>query len=131
MSNKVHLLKEDDVVTTSSSSLMYQCTFKVSEYLAIIQTKLEAEKLLDEGLECQILRPTKPWIKGKIKLRLEFEIDEEETETLDEITDGDKNQEENGNEPNKSIPAVPLGPNTTTDQNNFENFLNKPEGMWS
>lgn len=131
MSNKVHFLKEDDVVSTSSSSLMYQCTFKVSEYLALLQTKLEAEKLLDEGLECQILRPTKPWIKGKIKLRLEFEIDEAETETLDEGTDEGNNEDKNGEEGTRAIPTVPLGPNTNTDQNNFENFPGRPEGMWS
>jgi len=129
MTNKVYLLKDDDVVSTSSSAVMYQCTFKVSEYLAIIQTKLEAEQLLDEGLDCEILRPQKPWIKGKIKLRLEFEIDESETETLDEITDGKNKSEEDGTEPTKSIPAVPLGPNQTED-NNLENFP-KPEGMWS
>lgn len=130
MPNKVYLLKEDDVVSTSSSSLMYQCTFKVSEYLAIIQTKLEAEQLLDEGLDCEILRPQKPWIKGKIKLRLEFEIDESETETLDEITDGENEEGEDGKGPTKSIPAVPLGPNPTGEENNLENFP-RPEGMWS
>ncbi len=130
MSNKVYLLKDDDVVSTSSSSLMYQCTFKVSEYLAIIQTKLEAEQLLAEGLDCEILRPQKPWIKGKIKLRLEFEIDESETETLDEITDGENNEGEHGTEPTKSIPAVPLGPNPTPEESNLENFA-RPRGMWS
>lgn len=133
MSNKVYLLKDDDVVSTSSSSLMYQCTFKVSEYLAIIQTKLEAEQLLAEGLDCEILRPQKPWIKGKIKLRLEFEIDESETETLEEITDGENNEGEegeDGTEPTKSIPAVPLGPNPTGEENNLENFP-RPQGMWS
>lgn len=129
MTNKVYLLKDDDVVCTSSSAVMYQCTFKVSEYLAIIQTKLEAEQLLDEGLDCELLRPHKPWIKGKVKLRLEFEIDESETETLEEITDGEKNEGGDGEEPTKSIPAVPLGPNPT-DENNLENFP-RPEGMWS
>jgi len=131
MSNRVHFLKEDDVVSTSSSSLMYQCTFKVSEYLAIIQTKLEAEKLLDEGLDCEILRPTKPWIKGKIKLRLEFEIDEAETETLDEGTDEGSNEDKNGEEGTRVIPTAPLGPNPNQNLENFQNFSNKPEGMWS
>lgn len=131
MSNKVYVLKDDDVICTSSSSLMYQCTFKVSEYLAIIQTKLEAEKLLEEGLESEILRPSKPWIKGKIKLRLEFEIDEAETEDLDEVKSVDNNLENNGTDtttPVTSVPAV-TDPNLTN-QDDLENFP-KSEGMWS
>ncbi len=127
MSNKVYVLKDDDVVCTSSSSLMYQCTFKVSEYLAIIQSKLEAEQLLEEGLECEILRPSKPWIKGKIKLRLEFEIDEAETEDLDE----GKGVDNNGTDSTTSVTTVPAvtDPNMAN-QDDLENFP-RPEGMWS
>lgn len=127
MSNKVYVLKDDDVVCTSSSSLMYQCTFKVSEYLAIIQTKLEAEQLLEEGLECEILRPSKPWIKGKIKMRLEFEIDESETEDLDEGTGVDNNGTDTTT-PVTTVPAVTDA--NTTNQDDLENFP-RPEGMWS
>lgn len=130
MSNKVYVLKDDDVVCTSSSSLMYQCTFKVSEYLAIIQTKLEAEQLLEEGLDCEILRPSKPWIKGKMKLRLEFEIDEAETEDLDEGKGVDNSQENNGTDTTTPVTTVPAVTNPTTNTDDLENFP-RPEGMWS
>lgn len=131
MSNKVYVLKNDDVVCTSSSSLMYQCTFKVSEYLAIIQTKLEAEQLLEEGLECEILRPSKPWIKGKIKLRLEFEIDEAETEDLDEGKPVDNNLENNGTDTTTPVTTVPaVTDQNQAEQDDLENFP-RAEGMWS
>ncbi|MDY6802684.1 MAG: KGK domain-containing protein [Cyanobacteriota bacterium] len=131
MSNKVYVLKNDDVVCTSSSSLMYQCTFKVSEYLAIIQTKLEAEQLLEEGLECEILRPSKPWIKGKIKLRLEFEIDEAETEDLDEGKGVDNNLENNGTDTTTPVTTVPaVTDQNQAEQDDLENFP-RAEGMWS
>lgn len=130
MSNKVYVLKEDDVVY-ASSSLMYQSTFKVNEYLTMIQTKLEAEQLLEEGLECEILRPSKPWIKGRMKLRLEFEIDEAETEDLDEGKGVDNSQENNGTDTTTPVTTVPAvtEPNTGN-QDDLENFP-RPEGMWS
>ena len=130
MPNKVYLLKDSDVVCTSSSALMYQCTFKVSEYLTIIQTKLEAEQLLAEGLECELLRPNQPWIKGKIKLRLEFEPDEAELENIDEETEFDNNGEEDGKDPTQAVPTFPSVPDPNQNQNNLQHFP-KPEGMWS
>lgn len=69
---EVNLLTEDDVLSTSSSTLMFQCTFKVSEFLTLIQSKLSEEKLFNEGLESEILSPGQIWTKGKVKLRLEF-----------------------------------------------------------
>lgn len=72
MENEVILLNNDDVLSTSVSLLMFQCTFKVSEYIMIILARLESENLFEEGLECQLLRPGDYWKKGKLKLRLEF-----------------------------------------------------------
>ncbi|MEB3340286.1 KGK domain-containing protein, partial [Okeania sp.] len=71
METEVHLLENDDVLS-GASLLMFQCTFKVSEYITMILTRLESENLFEEGLECQLLKPGSYWRKGKVKLRLEF-----------------------------------------------------------
>lgn len=65
-------LKEDDVLSTPASALMYQCTFKVSEFLTIMQSRLQEEKLFADGMDCELLSAGKDWTKGKIRLRLEF-----------------------------------------------------------
>ena len=72
-------LKEDDVLSAPASALMYQCTFKVSELMTIMQSKLVEEKLFSDGMDCEVLSAGKPWTKGKLKMRLEFSpIDEPE-----------------------------------------------------
>lgn len=74
------ILNPDDVLTASCSSIMFQNTFRVSEFVDMIQTKLlPEEKLFGNGLECELLRPGDFWKKGKVKLRLEFEHDDSET----------------------------------------------------
>ena len=72
MDDSQNFLKEDDVLSTSVSALMYQCTFKVSEFLTIMQSKLPEEKLFTDGMDCELLSAGKAWRKGKIRLRLEF-----------------------------------------------------------
>ncbi len=69
------ILNHDDVLHTGSSALMYQCTFKVSEFLAIMQSKLEEQQLFSEGLDCNILRPGQAWTQGKVRVCLEFTPD--------------------------------------------------------
>lgn len=54
---------------------MYQCTFKVSEFLAIMQSKLEEQQLFSSGLDCHILRPGQAWTQGKVRVCLEFTPD--------------------------------------------------------
>lgn len=81
METEVNLLNNDDVLSTSSSILMFQCTFKVSEYITMILARLESENLFEDGLECQLLKPGYYWKKGKVKLRLEFL-----TETSDAVS---------------------------------------------
>ncbi|KOR35213.1 MULTISPECIES: KGK domain-containing protein [Planktothricoides] len=78
MAEKFEALHAGDVISTSGSSLMFQCTFKVSEFMTIIHSKLEEESLFSEGIDCEVLSPGKQWRKGKIQLRLEFCPDEEE-----------------------------------------------------
>ncbi len=70
-------LKEDDVLSAPASALMYQCTFKVSEFTAIMQSKLLEEKLFSDGMDCELLSAGKPWTKGKLRMRLEFSPIEE------------------------------------------------------
>ena len=79
MSDNFQVLHEEDVISTSGSSLMFQCTFKVSEFMTILHSKLEEESLFAEGIDAEVLCPGKQWRKGKIVLRLEFCPDEEET----------------------------------------------------
>ena len=81
METEVNLLSNDDVLSTGASILMFQCTFKVSEYITMILAKLESENLFEDGLECQLLKPGYYWKKGKVKLRLEFL-----TETSDTVS---------------------------------------------
>jgi len=81
MAEKFEALHAGDVISTSGSSLMFQCTFKVSEFMTILHSKLEEESLFSEGIDCEVLSPGKQWRKGKIQLRLEFCPDEEEAET--------------------------------------------------
>ncbi|MBK4729272.1 KGK domain-containing protein [Oxynema sp. CENA135] len=72
MQNGFESLGYDDVISTSASNLMFQCTFKVSEFMALLQTKLEEENLFSEGLDCEVLSPGQKWRRGKVMLRLEF-----------------------------------------------------------
>jgi len=72
MDDSQNFLKEDDVLSTPASALMYQCTFKVSEFLTIMQSKLPEEKLFTDGMDCEVLSAGQAWRKGKIRLRLEF-----------------------------------------------------------
>lgn len=71
-------LREDDVLSTPASALMYQCTFKVSEFLTIMQSKLLEERLFLDGMDCELLSAGKAWTKGKVRVRLEFYADEQE-----------------------------------------------------
>ncbi len=73
-------LQEDDVLSTPASALMYQCTFKVSEFLTIMQSKLLEERLFVDGMDCELLSSGKSWTKGKVIVRLEFCPDEDEIE---------------------------------------------------
>ena len=66
MSEKFEALYEDDVISTSGSSLMFQCTFKVSEFMTILHSKLEEDSLFSEGIDAEVLSPGKQWRKGKM-----------------------------------------------------------------
>ncbi|MEG3840572.1 KGK domain-containing protein [Microcoleus sp. herbarium14] len=72
MNDSQIFLKEDDVLSAPGSALMYQCTFKISEFTTIMQSKLLEEKLFSDGMDCEVLSPGKSWRKGKLRMRLEF-----------------------------------------------------------
>ncbi len=72
MNDSVEILCPDDVIHTGASALMFQCTFKVSEFLAMMQSKLEEEHLFAEGMSCHVLQPNQPWRHGKVRISLQF-----------------------------------------------------------
>lgn len=72
MNDSVEILCPDDVIHTGASALMFQCTFKVSEFLAMMQSKLEEEYLFAEGMNCYVLQPNQPWQQGKVRISLQF-----------------------------------------------------------
>lgn len=80
MNNVIRILDDNDVLYTGSSILMFQCTFRVSEFLTMMQSKLEEENLFGEGIDCELLAPGQPWQKGRFKVRLEFVSDNVTTE---------------------------------------------------
>ncbi len=65
-------LKEDDVLSAPTSALMYQCTFKASEFMTVMQSKLQEQNLFSDGMDCEVLSAGKDWTKGKLRMRLEF-----------------------------------------------------------
>lgn len=75
MNDSFEILSPDDVIHTGSSALMFQCTFKVSEFLAMMQSKLEEEHLFGTGIDCDLLQPNQPWRQGKIRVCLQFATD--------------------------------------------------------
>jgi hypothetical protein len=72
MNDQIRILDDNDVIHTGASALMFQCTFKVSEFLTMMQSKLEEEQIFSGGIDCELLSPNQPWQQGKFRLRLEF-----------------------------------------------------------
>jgi KGK domain len=136
-------LKEDDVLSTPASALMYQCTFKVSEFLIIMQSKLE-EKLFTDGMDCELLSSGKPWTKGKLRMRLEFcpnepEIQEQKAlpAASDELDTTPNNPEDSLDKTNTD-PELDVKESTTISDNSPISPIsrypdNDPDsvGMWS
>jgi hypothetical protein len=90
MNSTTNLLNDDDVLSATGTSLMFQCTFKVSEFMTIVQSKVSDEELLIDGIDCELLSPGQEWRKGKIKLRLEFiPEDAEIADKSDSLVDGE------------------------------------------
>ncbi|OCQ94404.1 hypothetical protein BCD67_06850 [Oscillatoriales cyanobacterium USR001] len=100
MNNTANLLNNDDVLSANATSLMFQSTFKVSEFMTIVQSKISDRELLIAGIDCELLSPGKQWRKGKVKLRLEFipeasEI-EEQSDNLEDSEETVPGAENNG-----------------------------------
>lgn len=120
MSDFTYILNDDDVLNTSESALMFQCTFKASEFLSIMESKLEEENLFKEGIECQLLRPGQAWKTGKFRICLEFSSDEPEVEV-----------EAKGGIPTSEYSSPTVGSDSTSDLPPFMNQPTKSVGMWS
>jgi KGK domain len=118
MSDSSYILSDDDVINTSESALMFQCTFKASEFLSIMESKLEEENLFKEGIECQLLRPGQSWQTGKFRICLEFCPDEAEVESKGGVPTSEY-----------TSPTVPSDSNS--DLPPFVNRPTKSVGMWS
>ncbi|MCU0545029.1 MAG: KGK family protein [Oscillatoriaceae cyanobacterium Prado104] len=134
-------LKEDDVLSTPASALMYQCTFKVSEFMTIMQSKLLEERLFADGMDCELLSAGKAWTKGKVRMRLEFcpiESEFEEPKSLPagfEEWDAASDFSEENSEKVEVEPEL-IDNNATEISSNFPAFRNPDShpqslGMWS
>lgn len=135
-------LKEDDVLSTPASALMYQCTFKVSEFMTILQSKLLEERLFADGMDCELLSEGKAWTKGKVRMRLEFcpiESEFEEQKSLPEgfdEWDTSSNYSEDSSEKIEVAPELTDSTSTEEISSNFPPFRypdSHPQslGMWS
>ena len=117
MNDSMFILNDNDVIHTGSSALMFQCTFKVSEFLSIMESKLEEENLFQSGIDCELLRPGQSWQKGKFRIRLEFCPDEDEGTRGPSVPVTDYN--------------TPPSPGLPSDIPPFMEKPTKSVGMWS
>ena len=133
-------LKEDDVLSTPSTALMYQCTFKVSEFMTIMQSKLLEERLFADGMDCELLSAGKAWTKGKVRMRLEFcpiDSELEEPKSLPAASDEWDSESNFGEDSSEQVEGEPeLDSNSTEISSNFPPFRypdSHPQslGMWS
>ncbi|MBE9187637.1 KGK family protein [Microcoleus sp. LEGE 07076] len=136
-------LQEDDVLSAPASALMYQCTFKVSEFMTVMQSKLLEQNLFSEGIDCEVLSAGKDWTKGKLRMRLEFcpiaesEVTEqkalppapETSETSQKYSENNSDRTDTNDEPN-------IGESTQISSNTFPVYRHPDihphsRGMWS
>ncbi|MGB3533086.1 MAG: KGK family protein [Microcoleaceae cyanobacterium] len=106
MNDSFKILCPDDVIYTGASALMFQCTFKVSEFLAMMQSKLEEEHLFAEGMNCHVLQPNQPWRQGQVKISLQF-VSDASVDGSTPIPDSSFPQPINGNCGNTDSETVP------------------------
>ncbi|NEO34597.1 MAG: hypothetical protein F6K36_30250 [Symploca sp. SIO3C6] len=85
MTKKLVTLKDDDVLSIKGGErlVMSSDVFKFEEFYKNLKSRIlgnyqteKKEKWLAEGVDCELLSPNYPWRKGKIRLRLEFILDE-------------------------------------------------------
>lgn len=83
MREQAEILAPDEVLHVQfqdCQSLIPHKTFRVGELIQAIEIKLPIwYDWFWEGLSCQVLRPGKGWIQGKVRICLEFQPDEPET----------------------------------------------------
>lgn len=134
-------LKEDDVLSAPASALMYQCTFKVSEFMTIMQSKLLEQHLFSDGMDCEVLSAGKNWTKGKLRMRLEFyPIESEVTEqkalpASPETSDTTQTYDQNSSFPTDTNDEPTVGDSTQISDNyplsGYPDSNPHSRGMWS
>lgn len=83
MNHKEIRLCGDEVISLKDKNdqfLIGHTTFKCDELIARLKTAFKTnEPWFSEGVDCEILHPGKRWMKGKIRIRMEFCLNELET----------------------------------------------------
>ncbi len=84
-------LTQEDVVSLQDGTIsLLNQTFLIEEFNDKLKkgifrnTEEEANKWIDEGVQCKILSPQSHWKKGKIRIRLEFVPDDSDS-PLDDV----------------------------------------------
>ena len=83
-------LTQEDVVSLQDGTIsLLNQTFLIEEFNDKLKERMErreeeANKWIDEGVQCKILSPQSHWKKGKIRIRLEFVPDDSDS-PLDDV----------------------------------------------
>ncbi|GGA05859.1 KGK domain-containing protein [Okeania sp. KiyG1] len=92
MGNKFEHLRNDEVISVEEElhknqpHIIKSTTFQVSELVQKLTERISSkENLIFNGFDCKVLRlGSGGWVKGKIKLALEFYPDEQEVSQTSE-----------------------------------------------
>lgn len=87
MNEKIDLLQQEDVIKVKEKLMISHTTFTVNEFTTAISDRINDKnfkQLIENGVEADVLIPGKPWREGRIRLSMEFIIDEPES-PLDEF----------------------------------------------
>lgn len=92
MENKFEHLRNDEVISVEEElhknqpHIIKSTTFQVSELLQKLTERISTkENLIFNGFDCKVLKlGSGGWVKGKIKLALEFYPDEQEVSETSE-----------------------------------------------
>jgi hypothetical protein len=79
MENQNHWALNTDAVLDSESAILgglKTCTAK--EFMQHLDRALDKHSPLREGVSCRMLEPGKDWQKGKIRVLVEFHLDEQQ-----------------------------------------------------
>lgn len=84
---KIIKLNLDEVITCERFGIVSQTTFKVQEAMELVSEKVHVrwDDWIQNGKQCEIIGPnTEGWIKGRVRICLEFIPDEPEPKPVKE-----------------------------------------------